>query len=371
MTDNSVHRIPFVDLASQYSKLKPEIDAAIAAVLESRAFIQGPFASKFENEFSAKLGAAFGLGCANGTAALSLALEALGVGRDDEVITVAHTFIATAEAICHVGAVPVFVDIDPRSYNMDPDAFEAAITPRTRAVIPVHLYGTPCDLDPIVRIASKHGIKVVEDAAQAHLATYRGHHAGTIGDCGTFSFYPGKNLGAYGDAGFVVCRDASVAKTISKLRDHGRFAKYQHDMVGYNQRMDGLQAAVLSVKLRHLDQWTEARRKNAARYDARLRQAGFKTIEPSNASVSSYHLYVVEVSNRDETITSLLKKGIETGIHYPVPLHIQPALARYRRNPLPVTERVASRVVSLPMCAELSEDAVEEVCAAFLQHAAP
>jgi dTDP-4-amino-4,6-dideoxygalactose transaminase len=371
MTDSSARHIPFVDLAAQYAKLKPEMDDAIAAVLKSRAFIQGPFVSKFEGEFSSKLGAAFGLGCANGTAAISLALEALGIARGDEVITVAHTFIATAEAICHVGAIPVFVDIDPLSYNMDPAAFDAAITPRTRAVIPVHLYGTPCDLDPIMRIASKHGIKVVEDAAQAHLATYRGRYAGAIGDCGTFSFYPGKNLGAYGDAGFVTCRDANVAKTLGKLRDHGRLAKYEHDMVGYNQRMDGLQAAVLSVKLRHLDHWTEARRRTAARYDARLRQAGFKTIEPPPMSVSSYHLYVVEVSNRDETIRSLLDKGIETGIHYPVPLHIQPALARYRDKLLPVTERVASRVLSLPMCAELSEDAAEEVCATFLRQAMP
>jgi dTDP-4-amino-4,6-dideoxygalactose transaminase len=371
MTDSSAHRIPFVDLASQYSKIKPEIDVAISDVLASRAFIQGPFVAKFESEFSRKLGAAFGLGCSNGTAALSLALEALGVSRGDEVITVAHTFIATVEAICHVGAVPVFVDIDPLTYNMDPSAFEAAITPRTRAVIPVHLYGTPCDFASIMHTASKHGIKVVEDAAQAHLATYRGQYAGTLGDCATFSFYPGKNLGAYGDAGFITCRDAGVADIIRRLRDHGRVGKYQHDLIGYNHRMDGLQAAVLSVKLRHLDEWTKARRNNAARYDAHLRRAGFKVIEPPRGSVSSYHLYVVEVSNRDETMRALLDNGIETGIHYPVPLHLQPALARHRIKALPVTEKVSSRVVSLPMCAELSEDAVDHVCAAFLKCAVP
>lgn len=373
MTDRPSYRIPFVDLAAQYAKLKSDMDGAIADVLASRAFIQGPFVSRFETEFAGKLGAPFGIGCGNGTAALSLALEALGIKRGDEVITVAHTFFATAEAICHVGAVPVFVDIDPRSYNIDPDSFEAATSARTRAVIPVHIYGTPCDLSALLNIARKRDVRVIEDAAQAHLATYRGQYAGTFGDCGAFSFYPGKNLGAYGDAGFVTCRDVDVANVLRRLRDHGRSGKYQHDLIGYNHRMDGLQAAVLSVKLRHLDEWTAARRRNAALYDARLRPAGFKTIEPPDGSLSSYHLYVVEVSNRDETIKALNAHGIETGVHYPVPLHLQPALARNPRpgNGLPVTERVASRVLSLPMCAELSEEAIDDVCAAFLQCARP
>jgi len=365
--------IPFVDLEGQYRKLKPELAAAMDAVIEDRAFIQGPYATKFEKEFAATINARHGLGCANGTAAISLALEAFGIDRGDEVITVSHTFFATAEAIYHVGAIPVFVDIDPRSYTLAPDLIEAAITPKTKAIIPVHLYGTPADMGPIMDIARRYNLKVIEDAAQAHLATYRGRYAGTLGDAATFSFYPGKNLGAFGDAGFISLESDSVAEKLKRLRDHGRASKYEHDIIGYNQRMDGLQAAILSVKLKYLSEWTTARRRNAARYDALLRQAGFKTIEPSNECSPVYHLYVVEVDNRSEVMTALEKAGIGCGVHYPVPLHLQPALKAQFSGPdsLPNTERVAARVLSLPMCGELTGEKIERVCDVFLSHARP
>jgi dTDP-4-amino-4,6-dideoxygalactose transaminase len=362
-------RIPFVDLKAQYEALKPEIQAAIDEVFRAGVFIQGPSVAKFEAEFAGKLGAAHGICCSNGTAALSLALEALGVGRGDEVITVAHTFIGTAEAVCHVGAKPVFVDIDPRSYCIDSAKLEAAITPHTRAVIPVHLYGTPCDMDSILYVARKHGLKVIEDTAQAHLATYMGRCAGTLGDCGTFSFYPAKNLGAYGDAGFISCGSIETSGLLRRLRDHGRTSKYEHEIVGYNQRMDALQAAVLSVKLKHLDDWIAARRRLAARYDSRLRSAGFKTIEPTEGSAPVYHLYVVEMSNREEVANALSQEGIATGVHYPLPLHLQPAFAHETPSSLPITELVAKRVLSLPIYPELADEDVDRICEIFLKHA--
>lgn len=365
--------IPFVDLDRQYQRIKSEIAAAMNAVLDSRAFIQGPFASRFEEEFSKAMGARYGLGCANGTAAISLVLEALGVGPGDEVITVSHTFFATAEAIYHVGARPVFVDIDPRTYTLDPTLLEAAITPKTRAILPVHLYGTPADMAPIMEIARRHKLQVVEDSAQAHLATYRGQFAGTLGDAATFSFYPGKNLGAFGDAGFISTGREDIVERLKRLRDHGRLSKYEHDVIGYNQRMDGLQAAILSVKLKYLPQWTETRRRNAALYDSRLQSRGFKTIEPSNATKSSYHLYVVEVGNRDEMLQVLEKAGIGCGVHYPVPLHKQPALRDKLpgQTNLPHTENAAARVISLPMCGELTEEKIDRVCEVFLSSAKP
>ncbi len=364
-----MRHIPFVDLKAQYEALKPEIHAAIDEVFRAGVFIQGPPVAKFEAEFTRRLGAAHGIGCSNGTAALSLTLEALGVGRGDEVITVAHTFIATAEAICHVGAKPVFVDVDPRNYCMDPAALDAAITPRTRAVIPVHLYGTPCDMDSILTIACKHGLKVVEDAAQAHLAAYKGRYVGALGDCGTFSFYPAKNLGAYGDAGFISCGSIETTGLIRRLRDHGRTSKYEHEIIGYNQRMDALQAAFLSVKLKYLDDWIAARRRVAAHYDGRLRPAGFKTIEPTEGSVPVYHLYVVEMSNREDVANALSQDCIATGVHYPLPLHLPPAFAGETTNSLPITERVAKRVLSLPIYPELADEDVDRICDIVLKHA--
>ncbi len=365
--------IPLVNLKRQYASLREEIDRAFAPVLASQHFIRGPAVRAFETAWLKALGAAHGSGCSNGTSALALALEALGVGRGDEVITTTHTFIATAEAIRHVGATPVFVDIEPASYTIDPAAMAAAVTSRTRALIPVHIYGTAAGMDDILALAARHDLAVVEDAAQAHLGRYRGRMLGTLGDAGTFSFYPGKNLGAYGDAGFVVARDAAVADRISRLLDHGRASKYLHDMVGWNHRMDDLQAAVLSVKLARLEAWTETRRQRAADYAARLKPRGFKLVEPLPGSEPVWHLFVVEASNRDETVAALQAAGIGCGVHYPVPLHLQPAFTGcgQARGSLPVTERIAGRILSLPLCPELTPAELDRVCEVFLAVARP
>jgi dTDP-4-amino-4,6-dideoxygalactose transaminase len=365
--------IAFVNLKAQHERLKPEIMGAISTVLEDRAFIQGRHATNFARAFCDLLGLPHATGCSNGTAAIAVALEALGVGRGDEVITVSHTFFATTEAIFHVGATPVFVDIDPRTYTIDLAQVEAAITPRTRAVLPVHLYGNPCQMTELMALAHKHGLVVVEDAAQAHLATYGNTYAGAFGDAATFSFYPGKNLGALGDAGLVATRDETIAKTVASLVDHGRSAKYEHDRIGYNYRLDGLQAAILSAKLPHLPGWTARRRAAASRYDSILKAVGFKVVETWPGGISSYHLYPVEVSNRDETMRALHEAKIGCGIHYPVPIHLQPAVRHlgFQRGQLPHTERAADRVLSLPMCAELRDDEVDRVCEVFLGVACP
>lgn len=369
MTDT----IPLVNLKRQHDRLRPALAEAFLRVLDSGQFIKGPAVAAFEKEWLAALGAAHGLGCANGTAALSLALEALGVGPGDEVICPAHTFIATAEAVRHVGATPVFVDIDPASYTMSPAAAAAAVGPRTRALLPVHIYGGAADMDPLLDLARAHGLLVVEDAAQAHLARYKGRALGTIGDAGTFSFYPGKNLGALGDAGFLVCRDPAAADKAARLADHGRSGKYDHDLVGYNQRLSDAPAAGLSVKLRHLPTWTENRRARAAQYDAALKPAGFKVLEPAAGCEPVYHLYVVEVADRAETAAALKARGVATGVHYPTPLHLQPAFAGMGLSPgaLPVTERAADRVLSLPVCGELTEEEAARVIDAFLAVARP
>lgn len=356
--------VPFVDLRAQYADIKPEVDGAIAAVLEDCAFIQGPYVEAFEHAFAARLGARHAIGCSSGTSALTLALEAFGVRAGDEVITVAHTFFATVEAILGLGAQPVFVDVDPRTHSMDPAAVAKAVTPRTRAIVPVHIYGAPCAMDAILDLAQRHRLKVIEDAAQAHLATWRGKPAGTLGDAGCFSFFPGKNLGAYGDAGAVVTADDDAAARMRSMRNHGRVAKYEHDLVGYNHRMDGVQGAVLSVKLRHLDRWTAARRRLAALYDALLADAPVRPVAPPPETEPAYHLYVVELDGRDQVRRALKADGIETGVHYPLPCHLQPALGG-RPGALPVTEALAGRVLSLPMYPELPPEAVERVAAAL------
>jgi len=357
-------RIPFVNLQAQLDRLKPELLAQLERVIDSRDFIQGRFASEFERAFARLHGVPHVIGCANGTSALALAMRALGIGPGDEVITVAHTFIATAEAICEVGAKPVFVDIDPRTYLLDPARLDAAMTPRTRAVIPVHLYGNVCDMEPILDACRPRGVKVIEDCAQAHLATYRGRAVGSFGEIGAFSFYPGKNLGALGDAGCLVTGDESLATRLRKLRDHGRLSKYEHDIVGYNERLDGIQAAVLLLKLAHLPEWTEARRRNAARYREHLTAMGVKTLAPTPGASPVWHLFVAEFDRRDEVASRLQAKGIGTGVHYPIPLHRQPALRElgYREGDFPATESASRRVLSLPMCAELTEAQVDEVC---------
>jgi len=357
MTNN----IPLVGLFDQYQTIKPEIDGAIQDIITKSAFIGGEEVRRFEAEFAAFCEARACVGVGNGTDALYLTLRALGIGPDDEVITVAHTFIATSEAISMTGATPVFIDITEDTMLMDPALIEPAITSRTKAIVPVHLYGQSCDMDAIMEIARRHGLKVVEDAAQAHGARWRGQRVGSIGDAATFSFYPGKNLGAFGDAGAVVSQDDSLIEKIRMLANHGRLEKYTHKMEGVNSRLDGLQAAILRVKLRHLDEWNQKRRAHADFYLESLSQSEFRpqAVHPNAEPV--WHLFVVKVQEREALQQRLKAEGIATGVHYPVPLHVQPAYES-RQIPLhslPVTEAVASSVVSLPMYPELSQEQLE------------
>lgn len=361
--------IPLVDLSSQYKKLRPEILAKIEELLESRSYIQGEYVAEFENKFTRLHGANYGSGCSSGTSALFLALSALGVGPGDEVITVPNTFIATAEAICHTGATPVFVDIDPNTYGLDPNCIELVLTRRTKAIIPVHLYGNPCDMDPIMDIAGRRRLYVVEDCAQAHLATYKERFVGTFGDAAAFSFFPGKNLGAYGDAGLVFVRERSHEIRVRKLLDHGRASKYEHDLIGHNHRMDGIQAAVLLVKLKYLTDWTETRRRNGELYGKLIAASGAQLMKGTDGANPVHHLYTVQVSNRAAVIDYLRSKGITASIHYPIPLHLQPALKYlgYKKNAFPIAERIADRILSLPMCGELTTDQVEFIASEFVK----
>ena len=357
--------IPLVDLDKQYASIKSEISAKIEEVIASKAFIQGKYAGEFGDRFAAMHDCPFGIGCSNGTAAIALALEALGVGRGDEVITTTHTFIATAEAICHVGATPVFVDIDPVTYTIDATKIAERITARTKAIIPVHLYGHPADMDRIMKLARERNLKVIEDCAQAHCATLNGRPVGSFGDAGTFSFYPGKNLGAYGDAGAIVTKASETAERVRLLLDHGRDKKYVHKIVGYNQRMDGLQAGILLVKLQYLREWTRKRQEHAALYSASLKDCADIVLPSALHSVSHvYHLYVIQCGNRDQAIEHLKAKGIAASIHYPVPLHLQPAFGYlgYRKGDFPVTERIAERILSLPMYPELLPEEIRYIC---------
>ena len=358
--------VPFVDLKVQYQSIKSEVDAAIARVIENTSFILGPEAESFENAFAEYVNARFCVGLNSGTAALHLALLACGIGAGDEVIIPANTFFATAEAVSLTGATPVFVDADPLAYTIDAGRIEGAITPRTRAIMPVHLYGQPADLDPIFEIARGRNLRVIEDAAQAHGAEYKGKRAGALGDIGCFSFYPGKNLGAYGEGGAVVTNDEQLAKRVRLLRDHGSEKKYRHEIVGYNFRLEGIQAAVLDVKLKHLDRWNELRRAHAARYSDLLKDSGLVLPAEMNYARHVYHVYVVQCEARDALQKSLSDAGIQTGIHYPIPIHLQPAYASmgHQRGDFPEAERQSDRVLSLPMFAELSEEQLERVTAA-------
>ena len=360
--------IPFVDLKAQYLSIKPQVDAAIQGVLDSCAFTLGPEVSAFEQEFSAYCGAKQGIAVNTGTSALHMALLAAGVGRGDEVITVPFTFVATASAIDYTGARPVFVDIDPKSFTMDPKAVEAAITERTKAIIPVHLYGQPADMDPIREIAERHGLVLIEDAAQAHRAEYKGRRVGSLGDMGCFSFYPGKNLGAYGEGGMVTTDSAAHARTIRMLRDWGAEKKYHHVLKGYNFRMEGIQGAVLRVKLPHLDAWTEARRTAAAHYDRLLAGSGIVTPKAMPYAYHVYHVYAIRTPHRAAWQEALQAKGIQTGIHYPTPIHLLPAFAElgYREGQFPHSEAASREVLSLPMFPELTEAQCEEVARALL-----
>jgi len=361
--------IPFVDLKAQYASIKPEVDAAIQGVLESCQFTLGKEVATFEEEFAAYSGSAFAVGVNSGTSALHLALLAAKVGPGDEVITVPFTFVATVAAIHYTGAKTVLVDIDPSTFTMDAAAIEAAITPRTKAIIPVHIYGQPADMDPILQVARKHGLTVIEDAAQAHGAEYKGRRVGALGEMGCFSFYPGKNLGAYGEGGMFVTGDPGLARTVRMLRDWGAEHKYQHVLKGYNYRLEGLQGAVLRVKLRHIEAWTEARRAIARRYDELLEGSGIVTPRPAPNTRHVFHIYAIRAARREKLQSALHASGIQTGIHYPIPVHLLPAYADlgYAAGQFPHSEKAAAEVLSLPMYPELTASMQEEVAAALIK----
>lgn len=358
--------VPFLDLNSQYRAIKPEIDAAVIAVLESGEFVLGRAVQEFEQAFAAHCGVAHAVACSSGTAALQLALAALGIGRGDDVLTVPMTFVATASAIDYTGARPVFCDVERRSATMDPALVEAALTPATKAIIPVHLYGQCADMAPLLEIAERRGLALVEDAAQAHGAEYRGRRAGSFGQMGCFSFYPGKNLGAYGEGGAVVTDDSALAARLRMLRDWGQDRKYNHLLKGFNYRMDGVQGAVLGVKLRHLEGWTEARRQVARWYASAL--AGLPDIELPRELADRrhvWHVYALRVPSgrRAAILDSLKAHGIGAGLHYPTPVHLQPCFAELGHKPgdFPEAERQADCELSLPLYPEMTQAMVEEV----------
>ena len=355
--------IPFLDLKAQYQQIKPEIDAAVARTIESAQFVLGPEVAAFEERFAEYSSAKHCLAVNSGTSALHLALLAAGVGVGDEVITVSLTFVATAAAILYCGAKAVFVDVDPDTWTMDPKLIEAAITPRTKAIVPVHLHGLMADMDPIMEIARRRGLVVIEDAAQAHGAEYKGRRAGSIGDFGCFSFYPGKNLGAYGEGGAVVCNDPGLARQVALLRDWGQESKYNHVLAGYNYRMDGIQGAVLNVKMNYIEAWTEARRSVASQYDRLLTGHPYKRPARPADRRHVYHVYAVELEHRDVVQKLLQAAGVGTGIHYPVPVHLQKAYASLgnQKGKFPITEALANRFLSLPIYAELHPEQVSEV----------
>jgi len=356
--------IPFVDLKAQYASIKAEILPAIEAVLDSNAYVLGKAVSDFEQTFAQRHRTGHCIGVSSGTDGNHMALWALGVGPGDEVILPANTFIATAWGATLCGATPVLVDCDPVSYNIDPSAVAARITPKTKAIVAVHLYGQPADMDPLLEIGRKHGIPVVEDCAQAHLAEYKGVPVGGIGTVASWSFYPGKNLGAYGEGGAVTTNDPEIARKLRMVRDHGSEKKYQHEILGHNYRMEGIQGAVLGVKMKYIEQWTEARRRNATSYGELLQGLPeFVTPAESETAKHVYHLYVVRTSHRDKLQRHLQDRGISTGLHYPVPLHLQPALRHlgHRKGDFPVTESIADQLLSLPMYPELTRNQIEYI----------
>jgi dTDP-4-amino-4,6-dideoxygalactose transaminase len=358
-----------VNLAAQYSTIGPELDKAVSQVLASGMYVQGEEVERFEEEFAGYTGTAHAVACSSGTSALKLALLAAGVNRGDEVLTAANSFIATAGAIIHAGGRPTFADVDPETSNMDPALVEKALTNKTKAIIAVHLYGHPMDLDPLMELAKAKGLALIEDAAQAHGAKYKGAMAGSIGLAGCFSFYPTKNLGACGEGGAVVTDSSEMAHKLRLLRDHGSESKYIHSLLGYNDRMAALQAAVLRVKLRHLDSWVNKRRDHAAYYNNKLSDTPVELPIEMPYARAAYHLYVVRSRNRDRLVEHLQTKQVGVGLHYPVPLHLQPALAHlgYRKGDFPVSEKLASELLSLPMYPELSSDQLRYVCEAVAE----
>jgi dTDP-4-amino-4,6-dideoxygalactose transaminase len=357
-------KVPFLDLKSHHAPLRHQINSAIQEVIDECAFAGGPFVAQFEADFAAYCDCPHAVGLGSGTEALWLSLLALGVGPGDEVITVPNTFMATAEAISYCGARPVFVDVDECSYTMDPGELEKSVTTKTKAVIPIHLFGQPADMDPILEVAREHGLFVIEDACQAHGAEYKGRKVGSLSDAGCFSFYPGKNLGAFGEAGAVVTRNTQLQEKIRILRDHGQIRKYYHSMVGWNCRMDGIQAAVLRIKLRHLESYNELRRSHAAHYDQALGDID-EVVAPLPAVWARhvYHVYAIRVKNRDEIMRRLAEMGIGSGVHYPVPVHLQEAYQGlgYPCGTFPIAEQCAREFVSLPIFPELTFAQVEMV----------
>jgi dTDP-4-amino-4,6-dideoxygalactose transaminase len=358
--------VPFVDLKTQFRALREEIVPRVTRVMEDATFILGPDVATFEENFASYLGSSHCIGLSSGTAALQFALEACGVGPGDEVILPATTYIASAVAVSAIGARPVLIDVDS-TYFMDPNLLEAALTPATKAIMPVHLYGQAMPMEPILEFARRHDLAVIEDACQAHGARQNGRRAGTFGQAGCFSFYPGKNLGAYGDGGAVVTDDPAIADRLRLLRDFGQRKKYEHLIKGTNCRLDSIQAAVLDVKLRHLDVWNAARRRHAAAYDARLSEIGITTPVRRSEESHVYHLYVIEVEHRDRVASELRERGIQIGIHYPIPIHLQAAYAELglTRGTFPRTERSAQRVLSLPIFPELTEQQIDLVTGAL------
>ena len=357
-------KVPFLDLKAHHAPFIEKFDRAIREVIESSAFAGGPFVEKFEEEFAAFCGSSYAIAVGNGTDALWLTLLALGIGEGDEVITVPNTFIATAEAITYCKARPVFVDVDQETFTMNPAELEKSLNEKTKAIIPVHLFGQPADMDPILDFARANGLFVVEDAAQAHGAEYKGRKAGTMGDAGCFSFYPGKNLGAFGEAGAVVTNDPELRKQIQMLRDHGQSRKYYHAMMGWNCRMDGIQAAVLSLKLRHLDEANSLRRKHALEYNQAF--AGIdEVLTPFEGTYSrhAYHVYALRVQQRDAVLRYLHEKEVGCAVHYPVPIHLQEAGRNlgYTKGAFPIAEKLANQFLSLPMFPELTEEQIEYV----------
>lgn len=359
--------VPYLDLKAQYRSIKREIDEAVARVLESCQFVLGPDVAEFEKEFAAFCGTAECIALNSGTSALHLALLAAGIQPGDEVVTVPFTFVASVATILYAGAKPVLVDIEPHTFNMNPAAIEAAISPRTKAILPVHLYGHPADMNPIIEVARRHNLVVIEDAAQAHGAKYKRRPVGSIGDIACFSFYPTKNLGAYGEGGAVATNNPEYAARVRMLRDWGQDRKYHHLLHGYNYRMEGLQAAILQVKLRHLEAWTEARRAIVKKYNELLAETDLVLPTEMPWARHVYHLYTVRSKCRDAVQAALLKEGIQTGIHYAAPVHLQPAYAGLGHGPgsLPESERAAQEVLSLPLYPELSESQVQAVAGAL------
>jgi dTDP-4-amino-4,6-dideoxygalactose transaminase len=360
-----MYKVPYFDLTAQYAQVRDEIRAALDRVCQKAGFVLGEEVERFEHSFADYCGVKHSIALNSGTSALHLALLSAGIGPGDEVITTANTFIATVEAIAYVGARPVFADIDPTTANIDPEEIEKAITPRTRAIIPVHLYGRPADLDAIMDIATRHRLLVIEDACQAHGAMYNRKRVGGFGHAAAFSFYPGKNLGAYGEGGVLTTNDDEVAKLVRSLRSHGETARYFHKYVGYNYRMEGFQGAVLNVKLRYLDEWTAKRRKFARLYRELLSGANLGIPEDSLEADCVYHLFVVYAENRDQVRDELDKRGVQTAVHYPKPVHLQDAFSHLGFGPatLPHTERACERVLSLPLWPEMTEEQVRYAAA--------